>query len=99
MLSIARKLGSEVQGFTTANFNLHPLPQDHHSTVDSDKPEHYYRTLKSIIYRPTSLSGQRYQIQGDHCKTIPTLYECISEKPIRTKQAAGWVTDEQTDDL
>lgn len=98
-LSIARNLGHQVQGFTTANFDLQPLPSDYHAPVGPDKPEYYYRPLKNIINRPTSLSGQGYHIQGDHRETIPTLYQLLTEKPVSTKQNSGAIIEEPADDL
>jgi phosphoheptose isomerase len=78
-LSIARNLGHKVEGFTTANFDLKPLPENYHQPASPDTPLYYYRPLKNIINRPTSLSGQGYHIQGDHRMTIPTLYQYLTQ--------------------
>ena len=98
-LSVARNLGHEVQGFTTANFDLLPLPRDYHSPVGPEKPEYYYRPLKNIINRPTSLSSQGFHIQGNHRETIPALYQQINKKPISIKPTASWIKDEPINDF
>jgi phosphoheptose isomerase len=77
-LSIARNLGHKVEGFTTANFDILPLPADYHNPTSPDSPVYYYRPLKNIINRPTSLNGQGFHVQGDHRLTIPTLHHHIT---------------------
>jgi phosphoheptose isomerase len=81
-LSIARNLGNKVGGFTTANFDLMPLPENYHTPINPDQPAYYYRPLKNIVNRPTSLGGQGFHIQGDHRLTIPTLYQHLTDIPI-----------------
>lgn len=83
-LSIARNLGHKVDSFTTANFDLFPVPDDYHKPVSADQPVYYYRPLKNIVNRPTSLDGQGFHIQGDHRLTIPTLHQQLITQPAPT---------------
>jgi phosphoheptose isomerase len=80
-LSIARNLGYKVEGFSTANFDILPLPADYHKPASPDTPVYYYRPLKNIINRPTSLNGQGFHVQGNHQETIPTLYQHLTKQP------------------
>ncbi len=80
-LTMVRNLGCTVAHFTTANFDLRPLPNYHAPVSDAD-PDYYYRPRKNIINRPTSLGGQGFHIQGDHQDTIPNLYHQVIDAPI-----------------
>ena len=77
-LAIARNLGHDVRGFTTANLDLLPLG-DYRSPVGKNDPHYYYRPRKNIVNRPTSLGGRGYHIEGDHRQTIPTLHRAVSD--------------------
>jgi hypothetical protein len=68
-----------VSVFTTANFDLLPLPGDYRQTSSDDCPEYYYRPKKNIVIRPTSLGGKGFHITGDHKHTIPALYALIRD--------------------
>lgn len=85
-LSISRNLGHRVDGLTTANFDLLRLPDDYHKPASPDKSEYYYRPLKNIINRPTSLSGQGFHIQGDHRATIPALHQLLIQKTVQAEK-------------
>jgi len=76
-LTMVRNLGYTVAHFTTANFDLRPLP-DYHAPVSAAEPDYYYRPRKNIINRPTSLGGHGYHIQGDHRDTIPYLHHHLT---------------------
>ena len=75
-LTIARNLGHKIERFTTANFDLRPLP-DVHAPIGSDQVDYYYRPRKNIVNRPVSLGGQGFHITGDHTVTIPNLYQRV----------------------
>lgn len=77
-LTIARNLGHKIERFTTANFDLRPLP-DVHAPIGSDQVDYYYRPRKNIINRPVSLGGQGFHITGDHTVTIPNLYQRVGQ--------------------
>lgn len=79
-LTIARNLGHEVFHFTTANFDLRPLP-DYHTPVKESEPDYYNRPRKNIINRPTSRGGAGFHITGDHKLTIPSLHQRLAASP------------------
>ena len=76
-LSIARNQGYGVSRLTTANFDLIPLG-DYRADIGSDHYQYYYRPLKNIVNRPTSLGGKGFYIEGDHRATIPALYRKLT---------------------
>jgi len=78
-LSIARNLGFKVEKFTTANFDLKPV-SDYRRMRSKDDPDYYYRPLKNIVIRPTSLGGKGFHITGDHVVTIPNLHHMILKR-------------------
>ena len=78
-LSIARNLGFKVERFTTANFDLKPIA-DYTRPRSKDDPDYYYRPLKNIVIRPTSMGGKGFHITGDHIVTIPNLHHMILQR-------------------
>lgn len=84
-LTIARNLGYPVFHFTTANFDLRPLP-DYHAPVKDSDPDYYYRPRKNIINRPTVRGGKGFHVMGDHKITIPNFHMLLAssqEKPAK----------------
>ncbi len=75
-LSIARNLGFKVEKFMAANFDLKPI-KEYARPRRKDEEEYYYRPLKNIVQRPTSLGGKGFHITGDHAITIPNLRHLI----------------------
>lgn len=98
-LSIARNLGHKVEGFSTANFDILPLPADYHKPASPDTAVYYYRPLKNIINRPTSLHGQGYHVQGNHRVTIPTLYQHLVQQPGQHQPTPQSVLHDKSDKL
>ncbi len=76
-LTVARNLGHRVAPITTANFDLLPV-DDAYRARGYEDPLYYYRPLKNIVRRPTSLGGQGYHVTGDHRETIPALYHRVT---------------------
>ena len=72
-LSIARNLGFPVFNITTANFDLIDLG-DYQKNISHDNPLYYYRPLKNIVNRPTSLGGIGWHFTCCHTISIPSLY-------------------------
>ena len=61
--------------FTTAVFDLIPLPENwRDGTPSKDDPFYYYRPWKTILTRTVADGGQSFYFQGDHRQTIPTLW-------------------------
>ena len=63
-LTVARNLGQNAHGFTTANFDM----------------IRHYRPQVNIIQRPTQTGGTGYQFTGHHEIMIPLLVAAILEK-------------------
>lgn len=75
-LSISRNLGFSVEKFMTANFDLKPI-KEYGRPRNKNEEEYYYRPLKNIVQRPTSLGGKGFHVTGDHAVTIPSLRHLI----------------------
>ncbi len=73
-LSISRNLKYPTFRITTANFDLINLG-DYRSKVGYSDPKYYYRPIKNIVNRPTSVGGKGWHFCGDHKETIPNLYK------------------------
>ena len=71
-----RKLAlKKSRDFTTAVFDLVELPADYRNGPPSkDHPQYYYRPWKTILVRTVADGGRSYYFQGDHRRTIPTLW-------------------------
>lgn len=63
-LSIAQNLGHQVDGFTTANFDM----------------IQHYRPLTNVVKRPTSGHGRGYTITGHHEINIPLLAAAVLDR-------------------
>ncbi len=62
-LTVARNLGSKVQGFTTANFDM----------------LRHYRPLMNVVLRPTQKTGRGYDFSGHHEIMIPLLAALVKQ--------------------
>jgi len=61
--------------FTTAVFDLVDLPVHfRNGSHGKDHPLYYYRPWKTILCRTVADGGTSYYIQGDHRRTVPTLW-------------------------
>lgn len=63
-LTVARNLGSNVRGFTTANFDM----------------IQHYRPRMNVVYRPTRNGGKGYLFTGHHEIMIPLLAAMIKDR-------------------
>ena len=77
--NLARQHGQDIRDFTTAVFDLVPLPADFHAGPPS-KDEHlyYYRPWKTLLCHTVAGGGASYYIHGDHRRTIPTLWHLLT---------------------
>jgi hypothetical protein len=74
----ARQHGQEIRRFTTAVFDLVPLPDDwRDGTPPVDDPLYYYRPWKTILVRTVADGGQSFYVCADHRRTIPALWRCL----------------------
>lgn len=73
--NVRRQEAQEIRHFTTAVFDLVPLPANwRDGTPGKDDPLYYYRPWKTILVRTVADGGQSYYFCGDHRQTIPTLW-------------------------
>ncbi|RPI21080.1 MAG: hypothetical protein EHM61_25625 [Acidobacteria bacterium] len=77
--NVARQDGLSVRQFTTAVFDLFPLPTDLTEEPLRNDFRYYYRPLKTILVRTVRDGGTSYYLQGDHRQTLPTLYSHLKE--------------------
>jgi hypothetical protein len=76
--NVARQEGREIRHFTTAVFDLAPLPDNWRDGPPSkEEPLYYYRPWKTILCRTVADGGQSFYIQGDHRQTIPALWQAL----------------------
>ncbi|MBI1902640.1 MAG: hypothetical protein HYS13_16185 [Planctomycetia bacterium] len=73
--NVARPRGESIWRFTTAVFDLVPLPADYRTgTPPKDHPQYYYRPWKTILVRTVADGGQSFYFCGDHRATLPALW-------------------------
>ena len=73
--NVARQQGRAIRQFTTAVFDLVPLPDDWRtSPPGKDDPRYYYRPWKTILVRTVADGGQSFYFHGDHRVTLPALW-------------------------
>jgi len=75
--NVAAQQGRSIRQFTTAVFDLLPLPADISRTPPKTEPGYYYRPLKTILVRTVADGGQSYYVRGGHRATIPALHREI----------------------
>lgn len=78
--NVARQEGRQICHFTTAVFDLAPLPASYREGPPSkDHAQYYYRPWKTILVRTVADGGQSYYFCGDHARTILTLWQRLVE--------------------
>ena len=77
--NVARQEDREICHFTTAVFDLMPLPADaRDGTAPKTHPQYYYRPWKTILVRTVADGGRSYYFCGDHRVTIPNLHRQLT---------------------
>jgi hypothetical protein len=73
--TVARRQRQQIRRFTTAVFDLVPLPADFRTGPPSKEEElYYYRPWKTLLVRTVADGGQSYYFSRDHRQTLPTLW-------------------------
>ena len=81
--NVARQDGREIRHFTTAVFDLVPLPSNYRDgTPSKSHPGYYYRPWKTILIRTVADGGTSYYFCGDHRQTIPALWWQLSSSSV-----------------
>lgn len=76
--NVARQHGQTIQGFTTAVFDLVPLPDSfREGPPDKQHPLYYFRPWKTLLCRTVAGGGSSYYFCGDHRVTVPTLWSAL----------------------
>ncbi len=77
--NVARQRGETINDFTTAVFDLKPLPVNYHETPPKSEPGYYYRFWKSVLVRTVAEGGHSYYVQADHRDSLPWLHKLLVE--------------------
>jgi hypothetical protein len=78
--NVALQEGRAISRFTTAVFDILPLPgPDLRREAPQSDPSYYYRPYKTVLVRTVSDGGESFYVRGDHVTTVPTLYHLIIE--------------------
>jgi hypothetical protein len=76
--NVARQRGEEIRRFTTALFDLVPLPEGWRAGPPTkEHAQYYYRPWKTILARTVADGGESFYFCGDHRQTIPTLWAAL----------------------
>jgi hypothetical protein len=89
--NVARQAGGSIRRFTTAVFDVLPLPVNApDGEPPKDDPRYCYRPWKTILVRTVADGGRSYYCCGDHRQTIPTLWhELVSRSGSRGMKTLG----------
>jgi hypothetical protein len=77
--NVAHQEGRTIRQFTTAVFDLAPLPANwRDASPGKDEHWYYYRPWKTLLARAVADGGQSFYIQGDHRQTLPALWQLLT---------------------
>lgn len=77
--NVARQQGREIRHFTTAVFDLVPIPGDFHRELPKTEPGYYFRPHKTILVRTVADGGESLYFCGDHRATLPALWRQLRD--------------------
>lgn len=76
--NVAQQEGHEIRHFTTAVFDIIPLPDDYHHQPPKSDPFYYFRPWKTILVRTVADGGESFYINADHRVTLPHLHRMVT---------------------
>jgi hypothetical protein len=79
--NVAHQQGREIRHFTTAVFDLMPIPGDFHAELPRTEPAYYFRPRKTILIRTVADGGESYYFSGNHRATFPALWRALGARP------------------
>jgi hypothetical protein len=79
--NVAHQQGREIRHFTTAVFDLMPIPGDFHAELPRTEPAYYFRPRKTILIRTVADGGESYYFSGNHRATFPALWRALGSRP------------------
>lgn len=72
--NIAHQSGEKITDFTTAVFDIQPIPDEGYDiTPLKTDVRYYFRPWKTILARTVADGGKSYYIKGLHSETLPSL--------------------------
>ncbi len=77
--NVARQEGRVIRHFTTAVFDLVPIPGDFHRELPKTEPGYYFRPHKTILVRTVADGGESLYFCGDHRATLPALWRQLRD--------------------
>jgi hypothetical protein len=80
--NVAHQVGREIRKFTTAVFDLMPIPGDFRRELPKTEPAYYFRPLKTILIRTVADGGDSYYFSGDHRATFPALWRDVTRSAL-----------------
>lgn len=75
--NVERQRGREIRRFTTAVFDLMPMPGNLHREPPKTEAAYYFRPRKTMLIRTVSDGGTSFYFQGDHRVTFPALWRAL----------------------
>ena len=79
--NVAHQQGREIRHFTTAGFDLMPIPGDFRAELPRTEPAYYFRPRKTILIRTVADGGESYYFSGNHRATFPALWRALGARP------------------
>jgi len=79
--NVAHQESRQIANFTTAVFDLVPLPDNTREEAAKRNPQYYFRPWKTILARTVADGGESYYVQGDHRATMPALHRAVTHEP------------------
>lgn len=78
-LAMARNVAAKpITNFTTAVFDLAPVPADFRRELPKSDPGYYFRPHKTILVRTVKDGGESFYFCGDHRATVPALWKLLA---------------------
>jgi hypothetical protein len=78
--NVAHQQGREIRHFTTAVFDLMPIPGDFHAELPRTEPAYYFRPRKTILIRTVADGGESFYFSGNHRATFPALWSVLGSR-------------------
>lgn len=77
--NVALQEGRSIRRFTTAVFDLYPLPSEIHAELPKTAAGYYFRPHKTMLIRTVADGGESFYFCGDHRATLPALRRALLE--------------------
>jgi len=73
----AHQQGRRISGFTTAVFDVMPIPGDFRKEQEKGSASYYFRPHKTILVRTVAEGGESFYFRGHHRATLPALRRAV----------------------